>query len=185
MLKRHLEDIIYNSITESLDLKNIGTYNYVFNGEKEDQKIELKYIGYSFFVKEIDENVDVNFYVLDRPFSDIILPPALLNGTKQLDKMQVLTIDYYIDRIDTQFTKSNLSILLKILKTVMEITKEVKDKYDVRLFALGATEKDADSKTKITIYKTLANNKPDGWMDIEREINNQNIIVLYDGKTFS
>lgn len=183
MIRRLLITEVYNNLIESLDFKNIQSYKFNYNGIQKDHTVDMYYAHYDFYVDSIDASVDVRLIFIDNVTAHVILPPKLINND-YIKNNNIISIDYTVGGDDRQFVKSEYKTFIKILKTIITIYKGYMSDNDVYAIAIGASEKNNDSKQKILIYKTLSKYKPDGWVDVERRVMNQDAIIIYDPNKF-
>lgn len=140
-------------VNEVGDLKNITPYDY-----------ELTNNGGKFTFVEDGEvlNVEVKIEDITNQKEHFMIPPVLNPKNKNL-----YNVSYTVNGNDRQFIKSNPHILIKILKTVTEIIKNIISKYENPIFVILAQNKIEGIKTdlqKFNYYKLiLMQNIPTGY----------------------
>jgi hypothetical protein len=101
------------------------------------------------FGKGWEETVEV-FYSplwLNQQVQQYYLPPQLWNSEK------CWNVAYIVGGTDTQFTKSNVKVLLQILSTVVDIIKNFISSKEPDALYILATEKDGDKIQKSSLYE--------------------------------
>lgn len=150
-----LSKLLQEIITEVGDLKNISDYNYdlnnnggIFYFEYKNQKLKCKVS-----LTEVPPQINTSFK----------LPPIINQSNKP-----IISVGFDIEGIDEQYLKSDYSLLLKILKTVVNIFKNHLPNYpEDSIFVFMATSKTGEGfndPQKMKLYKIiLQQNLPTGY----------------------
>jgi hypothetical protein len=150
-LKILLEEVI----NEIGDFKNINSY-------------EFKSLNNNEYIFNVgDDKVNVYFEKMDP--NQIQAMNEFLD--KDFFKENIYNVVYDIEGVQSQFTKSNYSILVKILKTVTDIIVDFIDNNDVSFLTFYSMDKTGQTMFKTDPQKTKLNkiiitqnmNKLPGW----------------------
>lgn len=168
--------LISEIINEVGDLKNITSYPYTTH------KRGMNYIcRFKAEVNGVNQDITVSIELSNPSFKDnLILPPVF---EKDGD---LYNISFNVNGIDAQFAKTNLSLYLKILKTVTEITSDIISETDVNslnnIYMLGSVSKEGitgKNDTKLKYYRAILNsNLPSGYRMAEGKFYSFNILAL-------
>lgn len=145
------ENIILNKLLQEIinevgDLKNISGYDYdlnndggIFYFEYENQKLKCKVS-----LTEVPSQINVSFK----------LPPIINQSNKP-----IISVGFDIEGTDEQYLKSDYGLLLKILKTVVNIVKDLMPNYpENTIFIFMATSKTGEGfndPQKMKLYKLI------------------------------
>jgi hypothetical protein len=139
--------LLNENLLEIGDLKNIESYSI-------SKDTKLKY----HFISEDEDRVDVNFTLLTPLEVSRIDIPSIINIGK---------IDYYfnlgysIKGISSQAKKSNISELLKIIKTILKIVEDFKKTYSNSAILIFEENKDETlgitKGQKSPLYQSVVN----------------------------
>lgn len=178
--KLQLMSIISEMINEVGDLKNIISYPYTTYKRGGD------YVGrFKAEVNGEEQDITVLIERSSPSFKDnLTLPPVFeKNG-------DLYNISFDVSGNDAQFAKTNLSLYLKILKTVTEIVNDVISETDVNppnnTYMIGSVSKEGitgKNDTKLRYYKAILNsNLPAGYRMAEGKFYSFNILALQKTK---
>jgi hypothetical protein len=146
--------LLKETLNEIGDLNNIEPFPYILTSYGGTFDIEIPNYGV-IDVRVVTEDVS-NFK------QDFHFPPIINPEGKEL-----INIAYSIDGTDSQFAKTNISLLMRILKTISEMINEILVKYEDPLFIIMASDKFGGVKSdpqKFKFYKLiLRQNMPSGW----------------------
>jgi len=139
--------LLENILNEVGDLKNIKGYEYILKGKDEG----------SFTIHLNNNEIAVNV-IIKRAEDDIKslfnFPPII-----KADQKEMYNVGFLVGGEDTQFEKTNLSILMRILKTVMDISLDLIKKYPndtiFTFFATSKTGKGFNDSQKMNLYKLI------------------------------
>lgn len=142
-------------INEVGDLENIHPYDYNLNNDGGEFDIILH---------DIKTKVKVNITKSpDKLKPEFNFPPIISSNDKE-----VYNVGFTVGNEDTQYSKEDYSILVKTIKTVVEIVKNSLNKYPKNIifvfFAASKIGKGHQDPQKLKFYKIiLQQNLPNGW----------------------
>jgi len=160
--------LLQEVINEIGDLNNIKGFNYVLT--KDGGRFSIQ-------IDEKPVRVNVKIKETDVPNDTFNLPPIIKPESKT-----IYNLGFDIEGNDQQFQKTNLSLLIRVMKTVVDITTNLIKNYNNSIFVILATSKTGkgfNDPQKIKLYKLLLQNHlPSGYRSGDFEfIDNQEIFL--------
>ena len=142
---RHKLHSMNQMLTEMFDFNNIKPFKYITTGG------DYKFTGmFTFNVN--NEQYQANVEIDKDPSLSKYLPTELRNYNN------IITIAFTINDNDAQEVKLSTSMLVRIFKTVIDISNKYFDKYHPEAIFYASTHKsgkDIDDNQKMLIYQTL------------------------------
>ena len=111
--------MIHECLNEVMDFNNIENYDYIIYNNTVSDNLTL--IG----LFKLDDGAAVKVFAEKININDISVPPII-----NIENTEAINIVYSINDITTQYKKSNLKILFKILKTTSLIIKDFVKKHE-------------------------------------------------------
>lgn len=160
-------NLIKEIINEVGDLKNISNFNY-----------DLTKNGGIFYIEDKYRCIVTLNKIPLKLYSSLNLPPIL-----DYENRDIISVGFSIEGNDEQYLKSNYELLLKTLKTVVNILKDSINRYPYNvIFIFIATSKlgvGFNDSQKMLLYKAiLQQNIPTGYRMGEGEFLNNKLIFL-------
>jgi hypothetical protein len=147
--KLSLIGMIHECLNEVFDFNNIENYDYNIYNNAVNNNLTL--IG----LFKLDDGEAVKVFAEKININKVSVPPII-----NIKNVEVINIVYFINDITTQYKKSDLRILFKILKTVSLIIKDFVEKHEKEniLYVLHGepkTDFEFTDKQKNEMYKMV------------------------------
>lgn len=162
--------LLHEMINEVGDLKNIQPFNYNITNDGGE---------FDAIVNNKKLKVEVKFQKTPHDVKHLFkFPPSA-----SPDHKEIYNVGFSVEGNDEQFSKENYNILIRILKTVVDIIIKSLSKYPkdsiFTFFATSKIGKGYQDPQKLQLYKLIMqSNLPDGWrMGTAKLLKNELIFV--------